>query len=179
MANKNVEILMVAEVQACGLAFVGSSPKEQATKFPIYLLSKFRAHYGSAPADIAQVWYDVQTTTLGEPLAESDKSAKGFKMFMCAMYFLWMRPKNADLLCCQFKIGKRYIQSNKFWKWISKLSTLKDLKIEWDDRFSDNDYCIFVMSIDGVDFDIWEKPTNCYNLDKGLRSHKSNHGALQ
>ena len=50
-------------------------------------------------------------------------------------------------------------------------------KVKWDERFGDANYAIFCMSIDGVDFNIWEKPSERYNVDSSLCSFKSNHGA--
>ena len=59
------------------------------------------------------------------------------------------------------------------------MSALKELKIVWDERFGSDDFTIFIVLIDGVDFRVWEKPTERYNIDKGLSSHKSKHGALR
>lgn len=172
-------MLTPAGVLSRGLAFAGYSQQEQERMTHSNLVKEFRSHFGSSPLDISLIWYDIQMTVHGEPLNNAERGCKGFKMFMVAMFFLWCHPKNASLTASRFKIGKRYLHSNVFWKWIYKISALKEQKIVWDERFNAEDYKIFILSIDGVDFDIWEKPTERYNMDRGLCSFKSAHGALR
>ena len=180
MAANNIDILTASEVMARGLLFVGFSRTSQAIMPHNRLLDEFRAHYGCLPIDLAQIWYDLQTTELpGIALTEEEKNFKSFTMFMASNFFLWAHTKNANMLVSRFGISKREIQSESFWKWIHKMGALHEDKIRWDEKFGDGNYAIFVASMDCVDFDVWEKPSDRYNLDKKLMSYKSRHGALR
>lgn len=170
------------EVLELGLDYVGIATKEQQRKTHDQLLDVFRDHYGCLPVDLAQLWGDLQTTDINTAkLNEKEKTQKGFKMFMAANFFLWTHPKNAALLSSRFHVCKRYIQSNThLWKWILKLSALMDSKVLWDEALlGADDYAMFIGSVDGVDFYIWEKPNNRYNIDRGLMSYKSRHTQIQ
>ena len=178
--SNNIDILTASEVLARGLLFVGFERVTQQDMTHKRLLEEFRAHYGGLPIDFSQMWYDLQTTTVpGVALTENEKKFDSFKMFMAANYFLWSHPKNARILASRFKLNVRQIHSDKFWKWIYKMSALTEHKVKWDPRFGDDNYAMFIVSVDGVDFDVWEKPSERYNIDKGLMSHKSRHGALR
>jgi len=179
MANA-INVLTAAEVMERGLTFMGFSRETQETKLHNRLTEEFHSHYGCLPVDLAQLWYDLQTTELpGVALTEKEKTFKSFTMFMAANFFLWAHTKNASMLASRFGLNKREIHSESFWKWISKIGALTEDKVVWDERFGDDNYAIFIASMDGVDFDVWEKPSERYNIDKGLMSYKSRHGALR
>eukprot|EP00978_Attheya_sp_CCMP212_P014985 scaffold38476_cov42-Attheya_sp.AAC.2 len=61
---------------------------------------------------------------------------------------------------------------------MSKIATLKALKIRWDPVLDNPDSEIFIISVDGIDKKMWE-PTNHprYNVDKGVFSKKFAHAA--
>ena len=176
----NVDIITAAEVMIQGLLFMGFSRETQQKMVHNRLLDEFRSHYGCLPVDLAKMWHDLQVTEVpGVALTENEKDSKSFAMFMAANYFIWTHPKNARLLASRFGFNIREIHSQSFWKWVEKIGALNEDKICWDDRFGDDNYAIFVASMDGVDFNVWEKPSERYNIDKGLMSYKSRHGALQ
>lgn len=177
-----MDIKCADEVLELGLEYVGVSSEAQQVKTHKQLLDLFHDHYGCIPADLSAMWWDFQTTNIAEAkLKDDEKNEKSFKMFMAANFFIWSHPKNAGLMSTRFQICKRYIQSNKhLWKWIFKMSALMEDKIVWDEVvLGSEDYATFIASCDGVDFNIWEKPTKRYNVDKGLMSYKSKHAALR
>lgn len=178
----NIDIKTPSDVLTLGLGFVGIPRCEQQRKTHKQLLALFHDHYGCLPVDLSLMWSDLQTTNVeNAKLKPEEKMPKAFKMFMAANFLLWAHPKNASIFASRFKICKRYIQSNKhLWKWVFKMSALLEDKVVWDEAtLSDNDYAIFIGSVDGVDFNIWEKPSNRYNIDKGFMSYKSRHGAYR
>ena len=128
------------------------------------------------------IWSDLQTTNLeNAKLKAEEKTPKAFKMFMAANFFLWVTPKNAGVFASRFKICKRYLQSNMhLWKWVLKMSALMNEKVVWDEEeLNADDSPLFIGSVDGVDFNIWEKPSDRYNIDSDLMSYKSRHGAYR
>ena len=178
----DLDVKSAQEVMELGLKFIGMSHEEQQVLNHKQLLNKFHDHYGCIPVDLAQMWHDLQTTSITEAKLEAnEKNQKGFKMFMAANFLLWVNPKNAGLISSCFGICKRYVQSNKhLWKWVRKMGALMGDKVTWDEALlSSDDYYKFIGSVDGVDFNIWEKPNERYNIDKGLMSYKSKHAALR
>ena len=109
------DIKTPAETMALGLEFIGIDRHRQQTMSHKSLNEAFNAHYGSSAADLSQIWFDLQTTTI-DGLALTALERRQFKMFMAANYFLWTNPKNALLLSSRFDISTRQIHSNNFWK---------------------------------------------------------------
>ena len=121
----------------------------------------FHSHYGSSALVVADLWYDITTTDEipGAPqLEEKDKkSEKGFRMYMAAHHFLWTYPRNSRLIASMFGICERYSRGEPLWKWVQTIAAMKAKKIVWDGSLNATNTEIFVVSIDGVDFRIWEK----------------------
>ena len=141
---------------------------------------QFRRHYGSSPSDLATMWYDLTTTNIpAAKLNEKENSEKGFKMFMVAHFFLWTYPKNSSLLASRFGMCERVSRGAPLWKWIMKIAALKEKKIKWDGRLDDIDTEVFILSVDGIDFRIWEKKHLTLPRDDKLCSHKFNSAAAK
>ena len=104
----NIDVLSAIQTMERGLLFVGFPRVVQGLLTHEQAVNKFKAHYGSLPVDIAQIWFDLQTTTIPNlALTIQEKTHKGFKMFMAANYFLWSHPKNAELLSSRFGVSTR------------------------------------------------------------------------
>jgi hypothetical protein len=139
----------------------------------------FKSHYGSSPVVVANIWYDMMTTDINLGLTESDKSDKGFKMLMIALHFLWTYPKNSKILASRFGICERKARGEPLWRWVRMLAKLKAKKFVWDASLDDPNSQVFIVSVDGTDFKVWEKKHPTLPIDKGQYSHKFNHGALK
>jgi hypothetical protein len=93
-------------------------------------VTEFKAHYGSSPLVVANLWSDLCNTTIeGSLLKEEEKLEKGFKKFMMAMYFLWAYPKNMRLMTSRFHVAIRSLQGAELWYWPKKIQALKVSKI--------------------------------------------------
>jgi hypothetical protein len=126
------------------------------------------------------MWYDLSTTDIPDAqLEEKEKLDKGFKMFLVAHHFLWTYPKNANLLASRFNICERYSRGDPLWSWIKKIAALKAKKIVWDESLNDPDTQIFIISVDGTDFRMWERKHPTMNLNRKDCSKKFNHGAVK
>ena len=54
------------------------------------------------------------------------------------------------------------------------------MKIIWpEDEYNNPDGQIYIVTVDGVDFKVWEKQHPEFPYDKGQYSHKISHGALK
>ena len=118
----------------------------------------FHKHFGSSHSTLAHIWFDLQTTNIpGATLEQKENSDAGMKMFFVAHHFLWTYPKNSDILASRFSfLSERNSRGEPLWKWIRKIAALKEKKIVWDSRFDKKDSEVFILSVDGTDFKIWE-----------------------
>jgi hypothetical protein len=120
------------------------------------------------------------TTELNGGLTKADKLDKGFKMFLIVHHFLWAYPKNAKMLASAFLVCERLVQGNNLWRWVRMITALKAIKIVWPEEECNNPHGgIFIVSVDGTDFKVWEKKDLVMQIDKGQYSHKFNHGVLK
>lgn len=173
-------LLSPEEVRKRGLKLRGAYKARDANNRE-KLETKFRKNYGSSSIDLAEMWYDLCSTTDGPAkLRKREKSEKGFKCFMVAHHFLWTYPKNAEILADNFSMCEKYARGNKLWRWVGKIAALKGRKIVWnDEKYSSPNSAIFIITIDGTDFKIWEPKHPTMPLDKGYFSKKFSHGAVK
>jgi hypothetical protein len=170
-------LLSPRDVLAKGLTLleIGTHGKSRA-----WQTDQFHSHYSSDPIDLANMWFDLTTTEIPDAkLIGKEKSDNGFRMFMVAHFFLWTYPKNSKILASRFKIYEGYCRRAPLWKWVGKISALKAKKIVWDPSLDSTNTEIFVVSIDGTDFRMWEKKHSTLPVDRGQMSHKFNHGAVK
>ena len=113
------------------------------------LTEEFCRHFGSTPLVISEMWNDLCDLKL---LNKKEKSEKGFVMFVMAMYFLWVHPRNASILASPFGLCKDYCQGKYLWRWVRRIESLSAKKIKWNKRFDSKDSEMFVISCDGIDF---------------------------
>lgn len=145
------------------------------TKHAVNLFKKF---YGSSPAVVANMWFDMQDKTDAVP--EKMKSEAGFKRLLIATHFLWAYPKNAEILAKAFGVCVRYVQGEELWIWVKRIGELENIKFVWPtDIYKNPDAQIIIISVDGVDFRVWEKAHPTLPIDRGQYSHKYEHAALK
>jgi hypothetical protein len=145
----------------------------------------FKKHYGSDPAVLAWMWHDMCDTILLETgttiISDSkDKTEKGFKSFLIATHFIWAYPKNGEMLASRFGVGLRQVQAENLWRWVRMIAALKEKKFVWPEEiYNDPNGQIYIVSVDGVDFKVWEMKHPTMTIDKGGYSHKFNYCALK
>lgn len=113
-------------------------------------------------------------------MEEKDKSQRGFGMFLVAHSFIWTYPKNAKVLNGRFSfLCLRNACGEPVWRWVSKILALRAAKIVWPESLDKDDSETFVVSVDGVDFKIWEKKHPLLNKDEKMCSHKFKSAGLK
>ncbi|CAB9522899.1 unknown protein [Seminavis robusta] len=132
---------------------------------------EFHKHFGLSPLDIAECWYQLCNFDHGL-LSKAEKSEKGFKRCLGAIYWLWARPKNVGIFASRFDMCVDYCQGKELWKWIGRIAGLSKKYIVWDKSIDRNDTEIFALSADGVDFPMWEIQHDKYPYDSKAMSHK-------
>jgi DDE superfamily endonuclease len=172
-------LLSPTDVRNKGLKCLNSSSAAARQTTSAAANTEFHKHFGSSPLDLADMWYDLNTTDIpGAQLEEKDKSENGFKMFMAAHHFLWTYPKNAELLASRFGICERYSRGDPLWMWIKKIAALQAKKILWDNSLTKQPNN-FLISVDGIDFRMWERKHPTLPVNTKDCSKKFNHGAVK
>jgi hypothetical protein len=140
----------------------------------------FGKHFGSSPSTLTDQWFDLQTNQIPEAqLKEGEKSAKGLRRFLIAHYFIWTYPKNAEQTASRFSITEKYCRGKDLWDWIQRIGALTAIKIQWPDYLDDPASEIFILSVDGTDFKMWEPKHATLSYDPGMYSHKFNKAAAK
>lgn len=157
-------LLSVNDVQRIGLDVMGV---RQGRKDESTLLLEFHKHYGSSPLDVALIWYDLCQSSM---MNDKEKSDIGFKRYLAAHYWLWCRPKNAELFASRFGMCVDYVRGKKLWTWIERIASLAENKIVWDETAGGAE--VFAITSDGIDFPLWEIQHPEYPMDSKAMSHK-------
>ena len=166
-------LLSPVEVMKMGLVYVGIGQEQQAKMSVQDNVDDFKAHFGSTPLVIADIWHDLCHTTIEEAqLEEREKSEKGFKRYMIGHFFLWAHPKNIKLMKSRFDICERYLQGKELWYWPKKIRALKKKKIVWSSDLQSNDTATIALTVDGVNYRAWEKKHPTLNKDPAFYDHK-------
>jgi len=168
-------LLSPSDVMKKGLGYIGIGREQQAKLSLKAKVDDFKAHYGSSPLVIADIWHDLCHTSVAEArLEEKEKSERGFKRYMLAHFHLWCYPKNINLMKTRFHICRRYLEGKELWHWPKKIGALKYKKIVWSPDLQSHETAIIAFSVDGVNFRSWEKKHPTFNKDTSFYDHKHN-----
>ena len=168
-------VLSPYNVLSQGLGYLGRKETEYNDKN----IRLFKSLYGSNPIVIANIWEDLQNV---EEIAipQKYKSNIGFHELMISIYFVWVYPKNANILGNSFGICARRVQGRNLWRWIKRFALLKKIKFIWPTNvYNDPSSQIIIISVDGIDFETWEYKHPTATKDTGRYSHKSHGAALK
>jgi hypothetical protein len=142
-----------SQILTWGLKFAGCHPRTLNLQ-----LEDFKTHYGSYPVTLADMWFDLcAATDIADPLSEKEKGIEGLKHFLIAHFFLWVYPRNMNLVSSRFKVCVRYLEGEFLWRWPRRIQSLNAKKIIWPDRLNGEDTAIFQFSLDDVDTRCTEK----------------------
>jgi hypothetical protein len=132
---------------------------------------EFHKHFGVSSLDAADIWYDLCYYDQSL-LKKKEKTEKGFKRTLAALYWLWLDPGNASAFASRFGCCVDYVQGKHLWKWITRISEMASKKLVWDASLDDPNSEILAFSTDGVDFETWEKQHPDLPMDPKNMSHK-------
>jgi hypothetical protein len=139
-----------------------------------------KAHYGSYPLDLAEIWFDLchvgdDILPVELKLTKKEKSMRGFKQYAMAMFWLWTYPKNEKVFASRFDCSVRFARGKPLHLWVARIAALKVRKIKWDDEIDDPDGPTFCLTVDGTDFRQEEKQHPTYHRDEKEHTHKFKH----
>ena len=73
----------------------------------------------------------------------------------------------------------RSTRGDHLWSMIESIAKLRRQKIVWDPDFDKDNTEVFILSVDGTDFRVWEPKHPTLPVDKQYCSHKHKKGALR
>ena len=166
-------IFSAFDVQNLGLELVGCD----ATRFnEDTTIKHFTAEYGSYPVTLATLFSEMVQRGI---VWGKDNSYEGMKSFLVANHFLFHYPKNSYALAHHFRLAENKCRGKPVWDWIEKISQMMQWKICWDPDIDDPDKAKFAVTIDGVDFRVWEPKHPTLSQDKSYYSEKFKHSAVK
>lgn len=127
-----VYIYTADQVQRIGLKILGVDRHRQKRQSKKSNLADFKAHYGVDPAVCAQMWEDVQTTTIQNAHVNATSpdnlnSGANFKNFLRAFHFLMRYGTELER-----KVASGNARNTvRKWTWffVEKIVALKELKV--------------------------------------------------
>ena len=171
-----MRFIVTDDIFDCGFAIFNSLNSYRSHNYEEKHTHVFKKHYGSHPAVLARIWYDLCEWIL----EESDQTEKGLRNFLIACHFLWAYPKNAQILADSFGVCLCSLQGDRLWRWIRMIGELRQYKVIWPAaEYNNPDGRIFLVTIDGVDCKTRERKHPTMPIDTGTFSHKFNHGGLK
>ena len=162
------------QVQSIGISMVARRRVSNPSKV-------FHSHFGSTAAVLSDQFMDLQTTNIeGAKLTKEDNSEEGLRSFLAAHYWLWTRPKNADLMASHLGLPEKQCCGEPLWRWVRFIHHLRPLKILWDKQGNANrDVEVFSLTVDGTDFKTWEPKHPTRPIDTKYASHKFKSAGLR
>jgi hypothetical protein len=164
-----------AKILQQGLALVHYDGQRQALASNKTKRLYFKSHYGSQPEVVAQIWLDLQSTTIPHARVD-DADEKDLEFYLQAHHFLTAYPREPQR-SATFGTSIRASQ-DRVWEFVDKLSALTQQKIAWPEEWANN--CpLLPITVDASHFVTYEIQTDPNApQDRRRYSHKTNGPAV-
>ena len=166
--DEDIEIYTPDEMLYMGLKLLKWEDHQLARVCRETRVTRYRGHFGANPHIYAQMWEDLQTTTL--EAARIDPSRRCIKIFHATLHFLYRYPKEIERETTWNNVCHMDKLRTEGWYYIDKIRALLALKAGWPaDNFGDDTW---VMSVDGVHFVTYEPNHDQFPKDSSYFSYK-------
>lgn len=172
-------VLTAAEVLLMGLKEVNFTEKRinrvkgEATSSTTNF-KRFRDHFGVSHVVVAALWETLQESNI--PTARWDVTEKGeIEGLFEALHFLKAYKTESN---CESTFDKnpKTLRAN-CWSILCKIQALKEEVIVFPDDLA-NSTDVWIMTVDGINFEINEPTIRAVTKDRKMFDHKSNHAGL-
>jgi hypothetical protein len=171
----NIILFTVDEVMDRGLAYVDK--RSQAGVMRSTKVARFRSFFGSLPVVYAQLWEDLQTTSIDDARLVVADPERDLKYLLFSIYYLKSYPIENDS-SGRWGLSDRTLRDWK-WRYIKKIQALKADKITWpDDWAAEGDIPVFLVSVDGIHCRIYEPQHGAWSKNPQYYSHKFKQSGL-
>ena len=164
----DIEIYTAREMLDIGLKLLRWEDHQLARVQHETRVTRYIGHFGAGPGVLAQLWEDLQTTSLEE--ARVNTSRRCVRIFHSALHFMCRYPTEIERettwnnIC---HIDKLRVEN---WYHVEKICALLPVKAGWPaDNFGDD---VWVMSVDGVHFVTYEPSHENLPKDPACFSYK-------
>jgi len=166
--DNDLEIYTMDEMLEIGLKLLRWEDHQLARVCRETRVTRYRGHFGANPGVYAQMWEDLQTTTMED--ARVAPSRRCIKQFHAALHFLYRYPAEIERETTWSNISHMDKLRNECWYFVDRIRALLALKAGWPaDNFGDDKW---VMSIDGVHFVTYEPSHEKLPKDPAYFSYK-------
>jgi len=153
-----------------GLSLAGMSEARQRRQKRSSSINDFKAIYGIHPVVVADVWVDLQTTTIASAKIDTTKRWVHLKNFLRTLYFVRAYPTETQM---KVQFGNTEKTIRRFvWYFLHRVQELKALKVVWPD---DHEWVTnFIISVDGIRLQFHEVKHPTLSKDPDFYDFKSN-----
>ena len=149
-------------------------PGERIEKFKhSRAVDRFRLAFGATPKIVAQIWDDLQTTTIDSARLDPGKKNRSMDDFLRTLFFLRKYETEKDRES-RWQVSDRK-QRDQCWYYLKKLQALKKMKVRWINGKEDD---VWIMTVDGVSSATNEPNHPEFSQDTKAYSHKKKHAGL-
>ena len=161
------------QIQRLGLCLIGVDHTRQKRQNENSNLEDFKAHYCVDPIVVAQIWEELQTTTIKEARIQAKhvhnrNSGCNVKNYLRSIHFLMRYATDRERKCSSGHAR----ETIRKWTWffVEKIAALRAKKIVWPGTWTAN----FIISVDGVHCRYHEEKHAILSKNPALWSHKFN-----
>jgi hypothetical protein len=178
MPTKPIVLFTADEIMDRGLAL--ADMRSQGKVMRSTKVARFRSYFGSLPVVYAELWEDLQTTSVTEAQLNVKDPNNELFHFLHAIFYLRKYPTEGD---SSGKFGK-CDRTMRDWKWffIAKFQALKEQKIVWPGEWAANGadipIPIFLVSVDGIHCRCYEPQHGEWSKNPKYYSHKFKQSGL-
>jgi hypothetical protein len=173
-------IITPTELLRLGLIWIGFTPKRVDRVNQNQCLEWWATEFRVTPQVYSIIFEDLQTTDIEDACIGNDATEQDCKYFMMAMHFLASYPK-MNTMERTFGLSAKTIRE-QIWFYATKVQALKESKIVWPDRWNPNEddgpETIFILTVDGIHFHIFEPQHPEYSKNPKFYSHKRKSAGL-
>jgi hypothetical protein len=170
MNNNQLEIYTPNELLVAGLRLLGWTPRQILRVNADTNITRFRAFFNAHPVPLAQLWEDLQTTTIAAANINRAGRRRSLKEFFMALNFLSRYPTEYQREGL-WKVSRNTLRKSG-WTYVECIGALKADKIVWPAGNYGTDQ--WVIAFDGVHFATEEKVHPTLPKDPSIFSYKHN-----
>lgn len=169
-----MHLLTPAELLRFGLIVMGFSADRVDRVNQAQRLEWWASEFRATPQVYAIIFEDLQTTDIEDAFIGNEATETDCKYFMIAMHFLACYPK-MNTMERTFDLSAKTLRE-KIWFYVGKVQALKESKIVWPTQWNPNadggPETIFILTVDGIHFRVYEPKHPTYSKNTKYYSHK-------
>lgn len=166
-------ILTPLEMHKRGLKFCKYEDNGYIDYTKDHVQEAFSSTFGSDAVTLADLWSDLQTTTIPEARIKN-ATEKDLRYFLLTHRWFKEYSTFTAMAVEHQELGVRDTLSKRTWDMVLRIVALKPLVISWPDEFDRQNTVVYCYTVDGVHFRKYEETHETMSKDPSWYSHKGN-----